>query len=93
MAFTKQIDFMGYRKIAGAISVLVVLLSIASLAINQVEWGLDFTGGSLVEVEYTSSVDPELIRGQLTDAGYSGHVVQFLVQTATFWFESRRRKT
>ncbi len=77
MAFTKQIDFMGYRKIAGAISVLVVLLSIASLAINQVEWGLDFTGGSLVEVEYTSSVDPELIRGQLTDAGYSGHVVQF----------------
>lgn len=72
-----KIDFMAYRKIAAGISIGLVLLSIVSLAINQVEWGLDFTGGSLVEVEYENPVDPEAIRGQLTDAGYTGHVVQY----------------
>jgi len=70
-------DFMAYRKIAGGISIGLVLLSIVSLAVNQVEWGLDFTGGSLVEVEYENPADPEAIRGQLTDAGFTGHVVQY----------------
>jgi preprotein translocase subunit SecF len=72
-----NINFMGYRKIAGGISIVLVLLSLISLAFNQVEWGLDFTGGSLVEVEYEQSANPEAIRGQLTDAGYDGHVVQY----------------
>jgi preprotein translocase subunit SecF len=70
-------DFMKYRKIAGIGSIVLVLLSFVSLAINQVNWGLDFTGGSLVEVAYTTSADPERIRGQLAEAGYSGHVVQY----------------
>ncbi len=72
-----KIDFMGYRRIAAGISIVLVLLSIVSLAINQVEWGLDFTGGSLVEVEYENPVDPESIRNQLSAAGYTGHVVQY----------------
>jgi preprotein translocase subunit SecF len=72
-----KIDFMGYRKIAGGLSIAIVLASLVSLALNQVEWGLDFTGGSLVEVVYTESVDPEQIRAQLTSAGYEGHVVQY----------------
>lgn len=72
-----NINFMAYRKIAGAISILLVVASLVSLAINQVEWGLDFTGGSLVEVEYESSANPVTIRDQLTQAGYKGHVVQY----------------
>ena len=72
-----EVDFMHYRKIAARISIGLVLLSIVSLAVNQVEWGLDFTGGSLVEVAYENSVDPEEIRGHLTEAGYTGHVVQY----------------
>ena len=72
-----KIDFMGYRKIAAGISIVLVLLSIASLAVNEVEWGLDFTGGSLVEVAYENPVDPEAIRRHLTGAGYTGHVVQY----------------
>ena len=72
-----KFDFMGYRKIAAGVSIVLVLLSIASLTLNQVEWGLDFTGGSLVEVAYENPVDPEAIRGQLTEAGYTGHVVQY----------------
>ena len=72
-----EFDFMHYRKIAARISIGLVLLSIVSLAVNQVEWGLDFTGGSLVEVAYENPVDPEEIRGHLTEAGYTGHVVQY----------------
>jgi len=70
-------DFMGRRKTAGIISVTLVLLSMLNLAINQVEWGLDFTGGTLVEVFYEQSVSPEQIRIDLSDAGYAGHVVQY----------------
>jgi preprotein translocase subunit SecF len=72
-----KIDFMGRRKIAAAISLVLVLLSIGSLAVNEVEWGLDFTGGTLVEVYYENPVNPESIRGQLDEAGYEGHVVQY----------------
>ena len=72
-----KFDFMGYRKIAAGISIVLVLLSIASLAVNEVEWGLDFTGGSLVEVAYENPVDPEAIRRHLTEGGYTGHVVQY----------------
>ena len=72
-----KFDFMAYRKIAAGISIAFVLMSIVSLAVNQVEWGLDFTGGSLVEVTYENPVDPETIRGDLTEAGYKGHVVQY----------------
>ena len=76
MALTDlKIDFMGYRKIAAIISVVLVVSSVANLAINQLNWGLDFTGGTLVEVYYEESVDPESIRNGLDSAGYEGHVV------------------
>jgi preprotein translocase subunit SecF len=70
-------DFMKYRKVAGISSIVLVLASIVSLAINQVEWGLDFTGGTIVEVEYDQPVSPVTIREELTSAGYEGHVVQY----------------
>jgi preprotein translocase subunit SecF len=70
-------DFMQYRKIAGGISIAVVLASLVSLAVNQVNWGLDFTGGTLVEVVYENSIDPGTIRSELDSAGFSGHVVQY----------------
>ena len=70
-------DFMGYRKTAAIISVTLVLASIINLAINQVEWGLDFTGGTLVEVFFEEPVSPEAIRIDLGKAGFAGHVVQY----------------
>ncbi len=72
-----KFDFMGYRKVAMLASTALVTLSLISLAVNQVEWGLDFTGGSLVEVAYTGPADPVAIRRKLTEAGYTGHVVQY----------------
>ena len=70
-------DFMRFRKIAGVTSIILVLAALLSLMINQVEWGLDFTGGTIVEVAYEKPVSPEAIRDQLTVAGYEGHVVQY----------------
>ena len=72
-----NINFMRYRKIAGSISIALVICSIVMLALTQVEWGLDFTGGSLVEVAYESAVSPESVRQGLEAAGYDGHVVQY----------------
>ena len=70
-------DFMKYRRIAAGISVAIVLASLLSLLLNQVNWGLDFTGGTLVEVVYESPIDPGTIRSELDSAGFNGHVVQY----------------
>lgn len=71
------IDFMKYRFWLAGISGSMVLISLISVVINQENWGLDFTGGTLVEVVYDQPSDPELIRKQLTDAGFVGQVVQY----------------
>ncbi|MAI42694.1 MAG: protein translocase subunit SecF [Gammaproteobacteria bacterium] len=72
-----NLNFMRYRKIAGRSSIVLVMLSLISLVTLQLEWGLDFTGGTLVEVSYVDPADPEVIRIQLSEAGYEGHVVQY----------------
>lgn len=71
-----NIDFMGKRKIAGVLSAIVVLASIVSLAINQLSFGLDFTGGTLIEVSYTETADLNKVRQQLEQAGYENPVAQ-----------------
>jgi preprotein translocase subunit SecF len=71
----KTVNFMGQRKLALLVSGLLLLASIASLAINKLEWGLDFTGGTLVEVHYSESADLNAIRATLEAEGYAGAVV------------------
>lgn len=48
----KPIDFMGFRKIASVVSIALVVVSIALLAVRGLNLGLDFTGGTSVELEY-----------------------------------------
>ncbi len=72
----KQIDFMGKRKIAAIFSITLLLVSIASVAINGLNLGLDFTGGTLVEVEYSAAPNLEDVRLQLLNSGYENVVVQ-----------------
>ena len=76
MSTKTKIDFMGKRKIAGALSIALVLASIASLLFSGLKLGLDFTGGTLVEVGYSAPVELESIRTQLKDGGYENVVVQ-----------------
>jgi len=77
MAKAYNFNFMSYRKPAAVASVILVLVSFASLVTRSLEWGLDFTGGTLVEVTYEEVVFPEQIRSELDQAGYRGHVVQY----------------
>ena len=71
------IPFMKYRKVAALISIVLVALSCISLGIKQLNWGLDFTGGTLVEVAYPGAAVPEEIRQALDEKGWNGHLVQF----------------
>ena len=70
------IDFMGKRKIAAVASILLLVASIASLAVQGLQLGLDFTGGTLVEVEYKTAPNLEDVRATLNAAGYEKLVVQ-----------------
>lgn len=71
------IDFMDKRKIASVVSILLVTLSLGSLGVQGLNLGLDFTGGTLVEVIFAEPVDPEQVRGILDDAGFQNGTVQY----------------
>ncbi|QKX17716.1 protein translocase subunit SecF [Microbulbifer sp. YPW1] len=68
-------DFMRWRKLAAAISLLLVVASIVALATNGLKLGLDFTGGTQIEVGYENAPKIEDVRTQLTDAGFEGAAV------------------
>jgi preprotein translocase subunit SecF len=73
-----SIDFLGpkRRKIALIISALLVIASLASLATRGLEFGIDFTGGILLEVGYQQAADMQAIRGDLARDGYTDAQVQ-----------------
>ena len=75
MIFGREIDFMGARKIAAAISGVLVVVSIISLVINSLEFGLDFTSGTSVRLNYAETVDLGEINGILQNNGYEDAVV------------------
>jgi len=75
---TTKINFMYYRKIALGLSLLLMILSLVSLVFKQLNLGLDFTGGTLVELHYTEPADIESIRRTLSQSGYEG------VEVSTF---------
>ncbi|MGA0334843.1 MAG: protein translocase subunit SecF [Luminiphilus sp.] len=69
------IPFMRWRWVAVAFSAAAMLTAIVSLSINQLNWGLDFTGGTLVEVAYSDTADLGGIRSTLDREGYDGAIV------------------
>ncbi len=71
------IDFMGKRKVAGIASVILVIVSLGGLVSMGLNRGLDFTGGTLVEVAFAEPVDPEQVRGVLDAAGFENGTVQY----------------
>jgi len=72
----QTVDFMKWRFPAMIFSTLLIIGSIVSLGVNQLNWGLDFTGGTLIEVGYEQSADLEAVREIMLDAGYTDAVVQ-----------------
>jgi preprotein translocase subunit SecF len=73
-----HINFLGQarRKIALFISAVAIVISIASLATRGLDFGIDFTGGILLEVGYSQAADLDSIRNTLSDAGFSDAQVQ-----------------
>jgi len=72
-----NIDFLGRRKVAIGISVVLVLLSVVLLATRGLNFGIDFTGGTLVEVGYPQAVELDPIRQQLADNGFERATVMY----------------
>ncbi|MBB3191400.1 protein translocase subunit SecF [Halomonas cerina] len=72
----RQFDFMGNRRIAFAISAALLVVSIAALVVNGLNLGLDFTGGTLVEVRYATAPALDSIRQTLEAAGFQDVSVQ-----------------
>lgn len=71
-----EFDFMRLRKAAMILSLLLVIASIASLAVRGLNLGLDFTGGTLLEVQYETPVALDSISATLDEAGYRDVTVQ-----------------
>tara|TARA_Y100001001_G_scaffold120173_1_gene118181 strand:+ start:572 stop:1495 length:924 start_codon:yes stop_codon:yes gene_type:complete len=71
-----NLDFMGQRKIAFTLSAILILVSLVSLVVQGLALGLDFTGGTLVEVRYATAPALDSVRGALEGAGFNDVSVQ-----------------
>lgn len=76
MAKELNFDFMKLRNVAMLFSAILLIVSIASLATRGLNLGLDFTGGTLLEVSYQQPADIEKIRAQLDSSGFVNSTVQ-----------------
>ncbi|WP_296219443.1 protein translocase subunit SecF [Pseudomonas sp. UBA2684] len=72
----RTIDFMGVRNIAFALTLLLTLLALGSWFFKGLNFGLDFTGGTQIELSYEQSADLGQVREQLAAAGFEDAVVQ-----------------
>jgi preprotein translocase subunit SecF len=69
-------DFMRWRQLTLILSTLLVVASLALLGVRGLNFGLDFTGGTLVEVHFPEAADPQAVRLGLEAQGYGDLVVQ-----------------
>jgi len=76
LAKETKINFIGSRKIAAIISALLLIAGLYSLSTQGLNYGIDFTGGTKVELAYQSDVDVNQLRDELAQSGYSDAVVQ-----------------
>src|SRR5690606_33859550 len=70
------IRFMAIRNLAFALTVILTVIGIVALVGKGLNFGLDFTGGTLIELKYEQPADLERIKAELGQAGYSDAVVQ-----------------
>ncbi len=71
-----NIDFIGRRKAAFVVSALMILVSLGALATRGLNFGIDFTGGTLVEVQFTTPPQISEVRKAITPAGYGQAIIQ-----------------
>jgi len=71
------IDFVGRRKYAMIFSAILLIISITSIGFQGLKFGIDFTGGTLIELGYEKTADLESIRSKLASADFKGANVQY----------------
>ena len=76
LKLSDSVNFMRLRFPAMVLSTLLILGSFVSLGVNSLNWGLDFTGGTLIEVGYEDAANLSDIRGKLNDANFGDAIVQ-----------------
>ena len=71
-----NINFLGMRKVSIVISAVMLIVSVWAITVKGMNYGLDFTGGILLNVTYEKPVDVGDVRKALTRAGFEHAVVQ-----------------
>ncbi|MBK7013788.1 MAG: protein translocase subunit SecF [Xanthomonadales bacterium] len=79
-----NIDFMRWRKVSLTVSAILMVLSAAVIFVRGLDYGLDFTGGANVEVNYEKAIDVADVRAALTAGGFDKAVVQTFGGTNDF---------
>src|SRR6185295_18361212 len=69
------INFMAQRKWAAILSILICSLSLISVVYHGLNWGLDFTGGTQIQLSYPQAADLTQIHDNLEKAGFQEAVV------------------
>lgn len=72
----KVVDFMRWDTLAFIISAVLVIASIALISVRGFNWGLDFTGGTVIEISLEKPADLDVLRHGLEKAGYADPIVQ-----------------
>jgi preprotein translocase subunit SecF len=76
-----NIDFMAQRKVGLIVSSVLTIATILLLVFRGLNFGIDFTGGVLVEVAYPQAVELDNVRSHLEKGGYERAVVQYFGTT------------
>jgi preprotein translocase subunit SecF len=72
-----DINFLGKRKLAMMFSLVLIIISLGSLVTRGLSFGIDFTGGTLVEVSYQETIAIDDVRDTLSNSGFEDAVVQY----------------
>ena len=72
-----RIDFLGRRGLAGIVSAVLIVIGLVSLGVRGLAFGIDFTGGTLVEVSYEETVEASSVRDLIKNAGFESALVQY----------------
>jgi SecD/SecF fusion protein len=72
----KRVDIVGHRRVWYAVSALALALAVGGIVVRGFNYGVEFTGGQLVEYETTKTVDPNDLRRELASEGFARAVVQ-----------------
>ena len=72
-----QFNFMGMRKVTSIVSALLIIFSISTLSYQGLNLGIDFTGGTLVEVGYPEAVNLDKLRQSFSDSEFNDVAIQY----------------